>query len=758
MPTSPKTKIAILGGGVSAMTAAWYLSHAPDWQDHFEITIYQVGWRLGGKGASGRNQKVANRVEEHGFHFWWGFYDNAFRWMQETYNELNRPAGTPMATWQEAFKPLVYDVDMYFFGGQWTPRFLLAQINDWTPGLDPDPPTTTAQYISQALQMLLKGIETSAIASLNVPIPTSIRTFMSLPWWKHLLGDLTTGLGELTAIALLTVAYRLSIVPDDNPHDVAAAVRYQIIDLLVTAFITTLWAETKTVVLAETNFTTYNAFVDTDIVCSLVRGMIKDDIINNGYDSINQWDYRDWLGQRGGAQPVTQQSATVRGIYDMVFAYEDGVTPNLEAGTALRAFLRMTLDTRGPFTWHMESGMGDTIFAPVYEVLKQRGVKVKFFHRVEKLHLSPDGESIDGLTITRQVTIKDGQDYQPLVYPKGLPSWPNEPLCDQIVEGRRLRQRTIVAGYKQPKYNLESFWTPWKNAATLELKKGVDFDLVIVGTSIGPLRWLGQELLENPASKWDKWRNMMAHVKTVQTQAFQLWLKTDIAGLDQPYWRNGQTIVSSYDLGRTTASADSDNSALAPDTVDAWADMSHIIKRETWPEDHYPYNISYFCSAMRGPSLEQLPNPNDSSFPNAQFRQCKQNSLQFLYSALEPVWPGAVKPYKQYPACLNWDLLVDMEKGEGEARFDSQFWRANVDPSERYVLSVKGSTQYRLKTDETGCDNLYLTGDWIYNGANAGFVESAVISGLLTSQTITKKLLGKRYPEEIICWPDSPQP
>lgn len=753
MSTSQKTKIAILGGGVSAIAAASYLSQLPNWPEHFEITVYQVGWRLGGKGASGRNQQIANRVEEHGFHFWWGFYDNAFRWMQETYGELARPPGSPMATWQEAFKPVASTVDMSCFGGQWTPNLTPLPINEWTPGEDPDPPTTAAEYISQMLQQLLEGVKASTHASLTVKLPTTMRTFMSLPWWKTILGDIATGVGELTAIALLTVAYRLSTLPANNPHGLASELRYKIIDLLLTAFITALWLEVKEPVLAETDFALYNAFVNSDIACGVVRGMIRDDIINNGYDSINQYDYREWLGQRGGAQPITLQSSTVRGLYDMVFAYENGETPNLEAGNCLRALLRMTLDTRGPFIWHMESGMGDTIFAPAYEVLKKRGVNFKFFHRVEKLHLAADGNSIDRISISKQVNIKDDQEYQPLVYPKGLPSWPNEPLYDQIVEGRKLRQRTTVAGYRQPRYNLESFWTPWENVASLELKKGTDFDLVILGTSIGPLRWLCQELLENPDPKWDKWRQMMARVKTVQTQAFQLWLKSDIAGLGQPYWRHGQTIYSCYDTERATCSEHT-----GADLVDAWADMSHIIKRETWPDDLTPYNISYFCSSMRGPTLEELPDPSDKAFPNQQFRQGKENSLHFLRHNLGPVWPGAVKPYRSYPACLNWDLLVDKEQRPGEERFNSQFWRVNIDPSERYVLSVKGSTPYRLKTDESGCDNLYLTGDWIYNGANLGFVESAVISGMLTSQTITKKLLGKRYPAEIICWPDAPQP
>ncbi len=52
--TRPKQKIAILGGGVGAMTSAFQITSEPGWQDRYEVTVYQMGWRLGGKGASGR--------------------------------------------------------------------------------------------------------------------------------------------------------------------------------------------------------------------------------------------------------------------------------------------------------------------------------------------------------------------------------------------------------------------------------------------------------------------------------------------------------------------------------------------------------------------------------------------------------------------------------------------------------------------------------------------------------------------------------
>ena len=97
-------KIAILGGGVSAMPAAFYLTEQENWQEKYDITVYQLGWRIGGKGASGRNPDYAQRIEEHGLHIWFGFYDNAFSTIQKAYKALDRPNGAPLQTWQDAFK------------------------------------------------------------------------------------------------------------------------------------------------------------------------------------------------------------------------------------------------------------------------------------------------------------------------------------------------------------------------------------------------------------------------------------------------------------------------------------------------------------------------------------------------------------------------------------------------------------------------------------------------------------------------------
>src|SRR4051794_23164838 len=64
-------KIVILGGGMGSLGTAFELTSQPGWQERYDITIYQLGWRLGGKGASGRSDE--GRIEEHGLHIWFGF-------------------------------------------------------------------------------------------------------------------------------------------------------------------------------------------------------------------------------------------------------------------------------------------------------------------------------------------------------------------------------------------------------------------------------------------------------------------------------------------------------------------------------------------------------------------------------------------------------------------------------------------------------------------------------------------------------------
>ena len=76
----------------------------------------------------------------------------------------------------------------------------------------------------------------------------------------------------------------------------------------------------------------------------------------------------------------------------------------------------------------MHAGMGDTVFAPMYEVLKRRGVAFRFFHRLEAVRLADPKDLVQGerayvkaLEFDVQAKVKDGEEYAPLIDVGGLP-------------------------------------------------------------------------------------------------------------------------------------------------------------------------------------------------------------------------------------------------------------------------------------------------------------------------------------------------
>ena len=91
-PRTPgKTKIVVLGGGAAALASVFAVTSSPGWENRFEITVLQMGWRLGGKCASSRDPKQHYRNHEHGFHILGGFYHNSLRMLRDCYAEWKNP-------------------------------------------------------------------------------------------------------------------------------------------------------------------------------------------------------------------------------------------------------------------------------------------------------------------------------------------------------------------------------------------------------------------------------------------------------------------------------------------------------------------------------------------------------------------------------------------------------------------------------------------------------------------------------------------
>src|SRR6185312_7760027 len=107
----------------------------------YDVTVYQLGWRLGGKGASGRGEHA--RIEEHGLHILLGFYENAFRVLKQAYGEVGRD-------WTQMFKKHDLVVLMEQFQGTWTPWPMNFPENCDEPGTGGVLPTPWAM-----IQMIL---------------------------------------------------------------------------------------------------------------------------------------------------------------------------------------------------------------------------------------------------------------------------------------------------------------------------------------------------------------------------------------------------------------------------------------------------------------------------------------------------------------------------------------------------------------------------------------------------------------------------
>jgi uncharacterized protein with NAD-binding domain and iron-sulfur cluster len=673
-----REKIAILGGGAGALAAAWYLSTPAGWRERYEITVYQQGWRLGGKGASGRNAQLAQRIEEHGLHIWFGFYANAFAMIRAAYAELGRPAGAPLASWDQAFHPHDYLALAEQVGDDWRPWNLVLPRRPGEPGTGSDPLT---------------------------PWQLALEMLKSLPRWQTALRPFAL---NLTAPPLDASTAQLLGLAESLPRDAGLHTDADRARLMHALYHLERDLYTSLRARAIDDDDTRRALVGLHIGLTTMRGMVADGVFLRGFDAINEHDLRAWLRRHGGHEELCVNSAPVAAMYSQLFAFVDGdpARPDIEAGTALRWMMRMSFAYRGSVFYRMQAGMGDAVFTPLYEVLARRGVRFAFFHRVEEI-LPQDG-ALQAVRLSVQAEVPSGA-YQPLVPVEGLPCWPSAPDLGQI----EARQAALL---REHAIDLESWWSPWprvyREAFGHELPqrtllRGVDFDQVVLGLSVGSLPLVAPALL----AASPRLAATSAALRTVVTQAAQVWLDRDTRELGWTFTPGGEEpIVTNFSQ-----------------PYDTWAAMSQVLPLEDWPAGSAPRSVQYFCGAM---ALAGMPPQSDAGFPARAAAQAKENAIELLRERVKALWSAAGKGFP-------WHWLVDPQDADGMARFDRQYWRANVDPSERYVLSVTGSSAQRLRSAESGLSNLFLAGDWLRTGLDSGCVEAAVMGGMQASRAIS---------------------
>jgi uncharacterized protein with NAD-binding domain and iron-sulfur cluster len=584
-----RRRVLILGGGCGGVAAAWALSRTPELRRRFEVTLVQSGWRLGGKGASGRDPTRGHAVLEHGLHVWLGFYRGAFTMLRDLYDSWTRAPIGPLGKLDGAFTP-IHEV------------VLLGETPEGAP---------------RRWRMRLPELP-------GRPWDTSDEAFA--------------------------------------PHMAA------------------LWARALPSLLIEAE--PGGRVLAAQLAATLLRGLTRERLRfgEQAFERMNDEDLRAWL-RRHGASEAEVCAPPISALYELGFAYPDGHAGygrgSAAAGVAVNVLLRIFAGYRGAPFWRMAAGMGDTVFVPAWDVLRERGVRFELFRHLT--HLRVRERTITEVELAVQA--RGSESYDPLIEVGSLRVWPSAPLRERLGQ--------LVDGDLDGDHS--------DALATITLAHGRDFDDVVLAIPAAAQHRFAAELIAaNP-----RYAQMLEHSHAVATVAAQLWLTRTPTQLG---WRTPATIVTG-----------------APGPLRTWADMSEILDVETWPER--PASLAYLCG-VAPPELATL----DRQAAN----EAVQARLRRWVADASSMWPGATTTSGSFDESI-------LHACEGADPWRNVYARANVADWERYVLSLPGTIRHRLAPDESGFRNLHLAGDWTRSIVNGGSVEAAVASGIAASESIISK-------------------
>jgi len=351
------------------------------------------------------------------------------------------------------------------------------------------------------------------------------------------------------------------------------------------------------------------------------------------------------------------------------------------------------------WAYKFAAGMGDTLMVALYQYLVLKGVDIQFFHKVEGIDVDKTSNNVSTISVRVQAETISAAPYQPLKFNNNLKiqTWPKDPQYDQLKNPDGLKG-----------LDLESYYGP-QPGYIKKLVLGTDFDDVVLGISLGafPSIFSNQFFEDFP-----QFGDLVKNVGTVQTLSMQCWFNQtpQTMGWDTP--TVGQPFTGSY-----------------INDFNTMADMVEVTKFESWGTN-VPQGLSYFCGPMKDD-----PNPHpfsDKDWPDTMTDKVFMEGSTWLQNNMGGLYPNSTIMGK-----FNWNLLISNKTGP--ARLDDQYWRANVQPTERYVQSLPGTMKYRIDSANSGISNLYLAGDWTANFLNVGSAEAATTSGLSAGFAIIQK-------------------
>jgi uncharacterized protein with NAD-binding domain and iron-sulfur cluster len=734
------------------MAAAWELTRPDVERDyHFHVTVYERSWRLGGKGASGRDEH--GRIHDHGIHIWLGFYENAFRMMRECYAEASRlgfgphteapDKVLPHGSFDDAFFPeptvgvAVKDEcgDYKVWSGFLPPMEGLPG----TPLDEATNPFTLSAYLARCIG-LSKALMHSVLARASDEVapgearPTTgpslddaLDADLSFDPMKapEVLVESMTRLLRMGVLATAAGVLQGAAIVETFLRDHSAPPRFS---RTVLRFLEALAAQTRKQLLdfVEIDEELRRKTEIIDLIMTIAVGLYRDRVLFDpkGLDAINHFDCKEWL-LRNGAVKSSVESPFVTGLYDLAFCYRDGDRrqPALAAGQALRGALRMFFSYRGSPFWRMRSGMGEAVFSPLFRVLKARGVTFRFMHELTNIEFTnEDGcERVSTLTFRVAETPLTGfSDDSPLDH---FGCW---------------RHKSPAIG--NTRYQ------------TVPYRDGKDFQGVVLAMGIDDFKAVCDE---NFLTAHPPWKKMCERVKTIGTHAAQVWMTKDLAALG---WKRGSTLVSAFD-----------------EPFETWADMTHTLATERewqarWrrlqrsdsiePENNIK-SVAYFCGVLPDEEIEPAFERADKREPKVDDREASYERTERIRRAvaddlekaaaakletlvrdrMKSIWPKVSNP------------LDELAKADGATKgaLDDQVIQANFARSDRYTLALPGSLEFRISPLDRTVENMTIAGDWTECGFNEGCIEAAVMSGMLAAHAISRKpdldeIIGYNHP------------
>jgi uncharacterized protein with NAD-binding domain and iron-sulfur cluster len=716
-------QVAILGGGPAALVAAYQLTTQEP--GRYQITIYEMSWRLGGKTASGRGPH--GRIEEHGLHILFGGYHNTFDLMTACYQAARAECGphaVPFPRFLDAVQPGNYGVIGDDRTRPWRRWPLQFPTNRGVPGDAPLPRTwDLASGLLQLLLHVVFGAHVVRAWQRLLARPGPLRDPRPQP---HSI-DRPDG-GDACLHHLIIPAFRAAMNAD----------RWigRVVERVTRLVQWTLHRSERLLVWLSPSGFPPRIWTALDLVLATFLGLCRDRVLvrPDGYERLDDVDLRAWL-RRHGSREETLDSPLARVVYEATF--QGFFTEQVAAGAALRILLWMAFTYKGSMYYRMKGATGDIIDMPLYLLLKQRGVKFAFFHRVKALRTGHDAEGqpvIDAIELER-LARPLGDDYDPTVVIDNDICWPAQPRLDRLHPDDHHDAVPAEDPYHRGRT------TPVRVQRRVDGRptEGATFDQIIFGIPVACIPLVCADLVKEGRSRWARQSEIVA----TPTVALQLWCKASLAELG---WREPAPLLS-----------------LFWDPMNTWCDMSQTLAREPWTTTGRPSTVAYFCGPLfldnlgaSAPDLARLEPAYDRAFRahcDAQARRARTDLLHRLHE-LWPAIGGGETP--RGPAPLHHNVLFDPDNGKDEARLEAQYLRSNHDPHARCTLALPGQTALRMRADDTGYANLIVAGDWTANEILVPCLEGAVQSGIRAARALSNEKHRYRIVGEALLTPGRP--